>query len=127
MGLALEHFDGSGQYRETEKGAAIDTSGSLDGVAFTDIAGLGKALHDHPALPQCLVKRIYTYGTGGPSSADDKPLLDLFNERFAAQGYKLTNLLRTITLSPAFSEVREEKQPEPQKTASAEATAFVAK
>jgi len=123
MGLALEHFDGSGQYRETEKGAAIDTSGSLDGVEFKDVVGLGKALHDHPALPQCLVKRIYTYGTGGPTSADDKPLLDLFNERFAAQGYRLTGLLRTIALSPAFSEVREEKQAEPQKTASAEADA----
>ena len=123
MGLALENFDGAGQFRETERGAEIDTSGSLDGAEFKDVVGLGKVLHDHPALPQCLVKRVYTYGTGGPTSADDKPLLDLFNERFAGQGYKLTSLLRTIALSPAFSEVREAKPAEPQKTASAGATA----
>ena len=43
-------------------------SGSLDGVAFKDVAGLGKALHDHPSLPVCLVNRAYSYGTGGPIS-----------------------------------------------------------
>ena len=41
------------------------------------------------------------------------------DKRFAGQGYKLTSLLRTIALSPAFSEVREAKPAEPQKTASA--------
>jgi hypothetical protein len=131
MGLALEHFDGSGQFRETEKGAAIDTSGSLDGKAFTDVVGLGKALHDHPALTQCLVKRAYSYGTGGPTSGEDKPLLDLFDQRFAQEGYRLPDLLRSIVLSPAFSEVREAaadapKPAKPQKTASrAEAVASV--
>src|SRR6185369_16516725 len=55
MGLALENFDGSGQYRETEKGAPIDASGILDGKEFKNVAGLGQALHDSPAVPACLV------------------------------------------------------------------------
>ena len=108
MGYPLEHFDGAGQYRESENGAQLDTSGSLDGVAFKDVAGLGKALHDHPALPSCLVNRVYSYGTGGPTSiSQDKALLEHFKGRFAKAGYKLPDLLRDIALSDAFSEVRE--------------------
>ena len=111
MGLALENFDGSGAYRTTEKGESIDPSGSLDGKAFTDVVGLGKALHDHPQLPQCLVRRVYAYGTGGPTSSDDKPLLDYFDKQFAAEGYRLPDLLRTMVLSEAFGEVRDERAP----------------
>jgi hypothetical protein len=121
MGLALENFDGAGQFRETEKGAAIDPSGSLDGADFKDVNGLAQALHDHPALPQCLVKRIYSYGTGGPTAGDDDATLGYFNSRFAQQGYRLPDLLRTIALSAAFSEVR--NPPAPVKTASASSNA----
>ncbi len=99
MGYPLEHFDGAGQFRATENGAPLDTSGTLDGVAFKDVAGLGKALHDHPALPACLVNRVYSYGTGGPTSvSQDKLLLEHFKERFAKAGYKLPDLLRDIAL-----------------------------
>jgi hypothetical protein len=107
MGLTLESFDGAGQYRDTEKGSPIDTSGGLDGREVKDVVGLGQALHDHPALPSCLVKRVYSYGSGGATSPEDAPILNYFNARFAAQGYKLPDLLRTIALSNAFSEVVE--------------------
>jgi hypothetical protein len=110
IGLALENFDGSGQYRVSEKGAVIDASGTLDGVDFKDIAGLGRALHNHPALPSCLVQRIYSYGTGGATTAEDRPLLDSFTQRFAQDGYRVRELLRTIVLSNAFSTVREKEE-----------------
>lgn len=107
VGLALENFDGAGQFRETERGAPLDTSGNLDGVAFTDMQGLGKALRDHPGLPKCLAHRVYSYGTGGPlSPAKDREILEHFTKRFEAAGYKLPELLRDIALSRAFSEIR---------------------
>ena len=102
MGLALEAFDGAGRYRETEKGNLIDTSGSLDGTAFTEITGLSQALRDHPALSSCLVERIYSYGSGGASKPSDRPLLKHFTKHFEMQGYKLADLLRAIALSNAF-------------------------
>jgi hypothetical protein len=102
MGLALEAFDGAGRYRETEKGNLIDTSGSLDGTAFTEITGLSQALRDHPALSSCLVERIYSYGSGGASEPSDRPLLKHFTKHFEMQGYKLAGLLRAIALSNAF-------------------------
>ena len=109
IGLALENFDGSGQFRESEKGAVIDASGDLDGKSFKDAIGLGQALHDHPGVPACLVKRAYTYASGGKIRRDDDPLLKYFNERFAADGYRLPNLMRTIALSDAIGQVGESK------------------
>jgi hypothetical protein len=111
MGLALENFDGAGQYRETEKGSKIDTSGSLDGREFTNVVGLSQALHDHPGVPACLTKRIFAYGTGSAVGPDDVEIMNYINARFAAAGYRLPDLLRTIAMSRAFSEVREPKSP----------------
>ena len=119
IGLALENFDGAGQYRDTERGSMIDASGSLDGRQFTDPIGLGQALHDHPALTSCLVKRVFAYGTGGPVTSDDQDILTFLNASFAAEGYRVPDLLRTIALSKAFSEVR--KSQPPVKTAEASA------
>jgi hypothetical protein len=105
MGLALENFDGAGQFRATDNGAPIDTRGTLDGKTFDDVVGLGKILHDHPQVPSCLVKRAYTYGTGSVSAPKDKDILAFFNARFAASGYRLPDLLRSIVMSHAFAAV----------------------
>src|SRR6185295_12767382 len=86
MGLALENFDGAGQYRDAEKGAKINTAGSLDGKEFTDVVGLGQAMHDHPALTQCLTKRVFAYGTVGKVTNDDQEYLNYVNARFAQAG-----------------------------------------
>ncbi len=125
MGLALENFDSVGRYRDTEKGEKIDASGTLDGKPFQDVVGLGKVLHDHPSLTSCLVKRAYSYSTGQPTKPSDKEKLEFINARFAASGYKLPDLLRTITLSNAFSRIIE--TPAPAKTASADVAGATAK
>ena len=107
IGLALENFDGAGRYRATENGARLDISGELDGAVYDDVEGLASAMHDHPKLPYCLVNRLYAYGTGGPVSLKfDRDILSWFADRFAAQGYRLPELLRDIALSDAFSRVR---------------------
>jgi len=107
IGLAMENFDGAGQYRANEGGAPIDASGNLDGKEFTDPQGLAQALHDHPGVPACLVKRMYGYGVGGLTTAADKPQLTYLNEQFEASGYRVPDLLRAIALSPAFGNVVE--------------------
>ena len=106
IGLALENFDGAGQHRDTERGAHIDATGSLDGKSFTDAAGLGAVLRDHPALSACLVKRLYSYGIGGsPGKAGEKVMLPHLGERFAENGYRVPDLMRTVALSTAFSAI----------------------
>lgn len=106
IGLSLEQFDGAGGFRLTENGAIIDASGGLDGFEFDGAIGLGEALSQNPELPRCLVRRVYSYATGGPPENDARPALAYFNEDFVAQGYQLRNLLRTIALSKAFSLIK---------------------
>ena len=110
MGLALESFDGAGRFRTEENGAVIDTTGELDGVHFNDVVGLGKVLHDNPALPSCLVDRLYSYGSGGAAKPADRPLIKYYTAQFQESGYKLPEVLRTIVMSDAFQIITERKK-----------------
>jgi len=122
IGLGLENFDGVGEFRNTEGGETIDASGTLDGRSFKDAVGLGQALHDDPALPACLVSRMYSYGVGGaPANGDQtQALLKYFDARFSDDGYRVPDLMRTIALSEAFSEVTEPPAAVSTKTAAAD-------
>ena len=84
IGLGLENFDGEGRFRLTENGAPIDASGELDGIEFEDAEGLAQALSQNPALPKCLVKRLYYYSVGGPTVASNQrvALLKYLNQEF---------------------------------------------
>ncbi len=107
IGLGLENFDGEGRFRLRENGALIDASGELDGIFFDDATGLAHALRDNPALPKCLVKRLYYYSVGGPTEPNYARVafLQYVNESFVEDGYRLHNLLKTIALSDAFSRI----------------------
>lgn len=105
VGLTLESFDGAGEFRATEHGQSIDTTGSLDGVSFKDVVGLGRALHDNPELPWCLVSRAFAYSTGTASEATDRRVLEYLSRRFSQDGYVVPALLRDIALSRAFRTV----------------------
>ncbi|MEM6709680.1 MAG: DUF1592 domain-containing protein [Pseudomonadota bacterium] len=112
MGLALENFDGAGQFRETEQGAPIDITGELDGVRFESVAGLTDAVRNHPKLSYCLVNRLYAYGTGGPVSLKhERRLLKWHERRFGEQGHRLRTLLKDLATSPAFARVRSPEDP----------------
>lgn len=115
IGLAMEQFDTVGGVRRTENGAPIDASGNLDGVAFADAAGLGRALHDNPAAPSCLVNRLYAYAVGRmlTKSESDWVKSDL-EKAFARQKYRFTALLRTIVTDSAFVTVTPPAAPSPQ-------------
>lgn len=102
IGLALEKIDGAGQLRTTESGAPIDTTGDLDGVPYADASGLGKALRENPAVPSCVVNRLYSYATGRTPVRDEKPVLDYLEKDFADAGFRLSELLREIAVSDAL-------------------------
>jgi Protein of unknown function (DUF1592)/Protein of unknown function (DUF1588)/Protein of unknown function (DUF1585)/Protein of unknown function (DUF1595)/Protein of unknown function (DUF1587) len=107
IGLSLESFDGLGAYRQQENGAQIDVDGQLDAVAFKGAAGLGKTLHDTPAVTACLVNRLYGYATGRPPAKGDAEWIQYLQDRFAADGYRVPDLIREIATSDAFYKVSE--------------------
>ena len=105
IGLALESFDSDGQYRLSENGAALDTSGELDGIPFGDAAGLGRAMHDNPATGACLVRRLYSYATGRAAARHDMPWVRYLEASFVADGYRVPKLMRQIATSENFYRV----------------------
>jgi hypothetical protein len=118
IGLPFENFDGAGQFRTTEHDAPIDASGTLDGMQFSDASGLGRAIHDDPATPSCLVNRMYSYAVGRSlRKKDDKPITSYFEGRFAQEGYRVPDLMRTIALSHVFQSVAAPEAPPPVTTA----------
>jgi hypothetical protein len=119
LGLALENFDGAGQFRATENDAPIDTRGTLDGHEFRDPGGLATALARSPAVTACLVNRAFAYGLGRTPGAAQRSLLEYLEARFAADGYRVPELFRMIALSKAFAAVR---VPDALRTAQASST-----
>ena len=105
IGLALENFDSDGEYRLSENGAALDTSGELDGIRFTDAAGLGRAMHDNPATSACVVRRLYSYATGRAPARRDMPWIRYLESSFVADGYRVPELMRRIATSENFYRV----------------------
>jgi len=105
MGLALENFDSDAGYRTVENGQLIDTRGELDGIEFTDAAGLGRALHDNPATGPCFVRRLYSYATGRAVVRRDMAWVRYLEKAFAADGYRPPDLMRRIAASENFYRV----------------------
>ncbi len=122
IGLALENFDGAGEYRTTENGAPIDASGELNGVKFSDPSGLGRAVHDDPAAATCLVNRLSAYALGRVPANAKQPWVALLQKSFATNGYRVPELMRTIATSDAFYRVAPKGEPSPPKQKAAATT-----
>ncbi|MEC3948849.1 DUF1592 domain-containing protein [Sphingobium sp. HWE2-09] len=105
MGLALEKFDGAGQFRAQENGAPIDTLGEIDGVKFDGAVQLGQALRDNPKVKSCLVETAFRYAVGRQLTPSDDSMLSRLNARFATSGYRVPDLIRAIATSPDYYRV----------------------
>ncbi len=111
MGLALENFDGAGQYRQSDHGSKIDASGTLNKAAFTDAAGLGRAVRDEPALRSCIVNRLYGYSVGRAPGAREAPLLKYYQTELDNRSYRIDDMLSLIIFSKSFFAVAPESKP----------------
>ena len=105
LGLALEHFDGIGEYRRAENGDEIDASGDLDGVGFADAASFGRAIREEPATVSCLVENLYKYAVGHAPGGAEARFLRRLEERFGRAGYRLPDLMAMIAMSEPFRTV----------------------
>lgn len=102
VGLALEPYDGSGMFRATENGVAIDASGDLDGAAFVGPVGLGEALAESEAASACAVLGLFRSALGREPELGEKAFLRGLESRFASVGHRFPDLMREIALSAPF-------------------------
>jgi hypothetical protein len=102
LGFAMEAFDTTGQYRTTENGQAIDTTGTLDGVPFSNLAELGAVLRKHAAAGPCLVSKIYQNALGRLPLEVDTAVLNQLIAPFTAGGNRMDQLLVDLVGSDGF-------------------------
>lgn len=105
MGLAMENFDAAAGFRTTENGEVIDTSGSIDGKSFANAVELGRVIHDHPAVTDCIVNRTYSYAVGRAPSKGEGEWMKYLKEQFVSNGHRFPDLMRSIVSSAAFYRV----------------------
>lgn len=117
MGLALENFDTSGNFRKTEHGAPIDATGSLNGKDFDGIQQLAQVVKDAPGTSACVITRAYSYGTARKPTKEERTWLTKLQKDLGPDGVKWRELMRRITQHPEFYSV----PPAPTLTAQAQA------
>ena len=106
MGFALDHFDGLGRYRATDRGMPIDTSAQV--VVPVDAKGsyIGHedflaGLANSRAVRSCLASKWFIYAHGRVPGAEDACSLQGALTTFEQNG-NLRELLLGMTETPAF-------------------------
>jgi hypothetical protein len=115
LGLALENYDGVGQYRTVDNGAAIDPSGTLaDGTIFQTPHELAQIIAQDPALPRCVAQHLFTYGLGRAPRAGsdfDAATVDAATKVFNDAGQLFPKLIEALVMSDAFRTREDEAAP----------------
>jgi hypothetical protein len=102
VGLALEHFDAMGVWRDTDHGLPIDDTGAYAGQTFQGEIGLDAMLRDHPALEPCLVQSLYGASVGHLATDYDRATFTSLVHDFGANGARIKGLLASIVASDGF-------------------------
>jgi hypothetical protein len=113
LGLAFEHYDAVGRWRDTDLGAAIDTTGEipLTSVAFDGVIQLAGDIKADPRFADCVVQKFFTYALGRglrlspqPGDAiDDVAGVADVRMQLLASGNTLARLLELIAGSPLMT------------------------
>jgi len=107
VGFAFEHFDGMGQYRDSENdGLPIDSSGSYDFTegtkTFSDAGGLMQAIADGEQAHLCYAKKLASFSLQRDVVPRDIALVSaLANVSRSANG-SLKQVLTELVKSDAF-------------------------
>jgi hypothetical protein len=91
-GMALENFDGIGQWRtQYPNGAPIDpTATLLNGTQLNGLADVVNAVSADPKLSSCVADKMFTYGLGRVIEPTDKPYIAEAVHAWLTQGTDLT-------------------------------------
>ena len=104
LGLALENFDVTGQYRIKDNGVPVDTNGEMyDGTKMQGADGLRQALlGKKSALLTSFTESMMTYALGRHVESFDMPTVRAINRDAAKQDFRISSLVLGIVKSQAF-------------------------
>jgi hypothetical protein len=104
IGLALDNFDVTGQWRIRENGAPLDTRGELyDGTPVTNLAELQQALLKRPTpLIRTFTQNLMAYALGRRMEYYDGPAVRRIANDAAPNGYRMADFIVGVVQSDAF-------------------------
>jgi hypothetical protein len=105
LGYAFESFDWVGGYRDKDNGKAVDTSGALEGTAFTNARELAVALRKLPKTQDCFLRNVFRYAAGHRETAADEAELAAWKTHFEAGGHQLVPFLVAVAAGEGFRTV----------------------
>jgi hypothetical protein len=104
LGLALENFNGIGEWRVKEPGGPIDPNGQLaDGSRVDGPVALRKAVLKRPELfVRTVTQKLMTYGLGRGMEPSDMPVIRAVASGGASQNYRFSSIVLGIVKSVPF-------------------------
>ncbi|WP_419933913.1 DUF1592 domain-containing protein [Candidatus Palauibacter sp.] len=104
IGLALEHFDGTGARRIKDNGMPIDAEGELyDGTPIRTAADLRAALLARPVpLVRAFTENLLAYALGRRVEHYDMPTVRSIGRRAQEQDHRMSAFIMGVINSPAF-------------------------
>ncbi|MCA1584910.1 MAG: DUF1592 domain-containing protein [Acidobacteria bacterium] len=104
IGLALENYDVTGQYRMKDNGVPVDATGELyDGTRMEGPVGLRNALLKHKAaMLNTFTESLMTYAIGRRVEPYDMPTVRAIVRDAEKQDHKLAAFIVGVVKSPAF-------------------------
>jgi hypothetical protein len=104
LGLALENFDGVGEWRVKEPGGNIDPIGQLaDGTKVDGPVALRMAVMRRPEMfARTITEKMLTYGLGRGVELPDMAFVRTIADDAAKQDYKFSSIVLGIVKSAPF-------------------------
>ncbi|MEW4452560.1 DUF1592 domain-containing protein [Bremerella sp. JC817] len=109
LGLALEKYSYIGQYRDSDDGQPIETSGKLmTGEKFSDVQQLSQVLASERKIDfyRCLTEKLLTFALGRGLEYYDTPTVDSIVDQMQSNDGKLRQMLHTLVDSAPFQKRR---------------------
>ena len=110
-GFAFEHYDGLGQWRDTENGQPIDATGGLvtarEAALTRPVDGLDElqeVLAGSRQVHDCLARGLYQFALGRELTPADECTVAQLSEAFWASGGSFPALARAIVAAQGFQE-----------------------
>lgn len=106
-GFAFEQFDGLGQWRDNDRGAPVDTSGTLrlgtKDLVFRNASELLAALAQEPQVQACYAKNWLQFAYGRREDQADFRALGLAAQQLGSGSFSIRDLAVALTERPAFN------------------------
>ena len=109
LGFALENFDATGAWRDSDSKFPIDASGKLtNGATFSGPRELKQVLKANKNFVRCLTQKMMTYALGRGLEHYDRCATDALVTKLAEQGNRFSVLVTGIVTSDPFLKRRRE-------------------